>query len=86
MIACNSESNFENPYHNPILGREQHVRDWRRGDLGFKVELLEFSSTLQAEGFIDWLHEVERIFDYKELSNRMMVKHVAIKLKGCSSA
>jgi hypothetical protein len=76
------ESNFENPYHNPVMGWEQCVWDWRHGDLGFKVELLEFSGTLQAEGFIDWLHEVERIFDYKEVSDRMKVKLVAIKLKG----
>jgi hypothetical protein len=44
------------------------------------------SSTLQAEGFIDWLHEVEQIFDYKEVPNRMKVKLVAIKLKGRASA
>ena len=86
MDDRDSESNFENPYHNPVLGREQCVRDWQHGDLGFKVELLEFSGTLQAEGFIDWLHEVERIFEYKEISDRMKVKLVAIKLKGRTSA
>jgi hypothetical protein len=36
---------------------------------------------LQAEGFIDWEYEVERIFDYKEVPNCMEVKLVAIKLK-----
>jgi hypothetical protein len=58
----------------------------RYGDLGFKVELPEFSGTLQAEGFIDWLHKVEWIFDYKEVPNCMKVKLVAIKLKGRASA
>jgi hypothetical protein len=85
MDDRDSKSNFENPYLNPILGRE-HVRDWRHGDLGFKVEFPEFSGTLQAEGFINWLHEVERIFEYKEVSDRTKVKLVAIKLKGCASA
>jgi hypothetical protein len=79
---CNSESNFENPYHNLVLGREQRVWNWRHGDFGFKVELPEFLGTLQAEGFIDWLHEVERIFEYKKVSGRIKVKLVAIKLKG----
>lgn len=37
------ESNFENLYHNFVL-----VRDEWLGDLDFKVELLEFSSTLTA--------------------------------------
>jgi hypothetical protein len=32
MDDRDSESNFENPYHNPILGQEQHVRDWQHGD------------------------------------------------------
>lgn len=41
---------------------------------------------LQADGFIYWLNEVERIFDYKEVPNRVKVKLVAIKLKGRASA
>ncbi|GLT54896.1 hypothetical protein SLA2020_280550 [Shorea laevis] len=86
MDDRDSDSSFENPYHNPVLDREQRGRDERYGNLGFKVELPEFSGTLQAEGFIDWLHEVERIFDYKEVSDRMKVKLVAIKLKGRASA
>jgi hypothetical protein len=81
-----SDSSFENPYHNPVLDREQCGREHRYGDLGFKVKLLEFSGTLQDEGFIDWLHEVERIFDYKEVLDRMKVKLVTIKLKSCASA
>jgi hypothetical protein len=35
----NSESNFEKPYHNPVLFQEQHGRDKKHGDLGFRVEL-----------------------------------------------
>jgi hypothetical protein len=81
MDDRDSDSSFENPCHNPVLGWEQHVQEHQYGDLGFKVELPEFSGTLQAEGFIDWLHEVERIFDYKEVPYCMKVKLVAIKLK-----
>jgi len=80
MDDRDSDSSIENPYHNPVLGREH-----RYGDLRFKVELSEFAGTLQAEGFIDWLHEEERIFDYKEVPDRMKVKLVAIKLKDCAS-
>ena len=56
------------------------------GNLGFRVELPEFSRTLQAKGLIDWLHEVECNLDYKEVPNQVKVKLVAIKLKGRSSA
>ena len=44
----NLESNFENPYHNLVLVREQRVRDEWHEDLGFKVELLEIYGTLTS--------------------------------------
>jgi hypothetical protein len=34
-----SESNFKNLYHNPILVREQCGQDERHRDLGFRVDL-----------------------------------------------
>lgn len=38
----------------------------------------KFSLTLQVEGFINWLHEVELIFDYKDVLNAMNVKLVRL--------
>ena len=58
-----SESSFKNPYHNRTLFWEHCGWEERHGDLGFRVDLPKFSGTLQLEGFIDWLNEVERIFD-----------------------
>lgn len=81
-----SDSSFMNVYHNHALFQEHHGREDRHGDLSFRVNLLEFSGTLQANGFIDWLNEVEHIFDYKEVPNCVKVKLVAIKLKGRASA
>ncbi|KAF9661346.1 hypothetical protein SADUNF_Sadunf19G0058500 [Salix dunnii] len=40
-----------------------------------------YQSTQQAEGFINWLDEVELIFNYKEGPEQLKVKLVAIKLK-----
>lgn len=77
---------FENPYCNTIPSREQRGQDERYREFNFRVELPDFSGTLQAEGFIDWLHEVERIFDYKEVLDCLKVKLIAIKLKGQASA
>ncbi|KAE8672853.1 putative CCCH-type zinc finger family protein [Hibiscus syriacus] len=86
-----TNSTFENPYHNRAgfrgaRFREHRGRDERHGDLGFRVDLPEFSGTLQAEGFVDWINEVERIFEYKEVPDRVKVKLIAIKLKGRASA
>jgi hypothetical protein len=81
-----SDSTFDNPYHNPAPNRDHRGRERHHGALGFKVDLPEFSGTLQAEGFVDWLNEIERIFEYKEVPDRDKVKLVAIKLKGRASA
>lgn len=42
--------------------------DDRRWDGVFKVEILEFNSDLNAEGIIDWLSAVERVFDLKNVT------------------
>jgi hypothetical protein len=44
----NSESNFENPYHKPVLVREQRVRDEWHENLGFKVGLSKIYGTLTS--------------------------------------
>jgi hypothetical protein len=41
----NSDSNFENPYHKPVLVREQRVWDEWHEDLGFKVEFPKIYGT-----------------------------------------
>ncbi|KAE8671130.1 ABC transporter C family member 10-like [Hibiscus syriacus] len=74
------------PYHNRALFREHRGREERHRELGFRVDLPEFSGTLQDEGFMDWINEVERIFEYKEVPDRVKVKLIAIKLKGRASA
>ncbi|KAG6655155.1 hypothetical protein CIPAW_05G197000 [Carya illinoinensis] len=72
MEDQDSDSSFENPYHNCALFWKYHGREERHGNLDFKVDLLEFPSTLQAEGFVDLLHEIEWIyyFEEEEFENR----------------
>ena len=50
-----------------------------------KVEIPEFEGKMQPEEFMDWLHVVERIFDYKDIPIDLKVKLIAIKLKKHSS-
>lgn len=81
MYDRDSDSNFKNMYHNHALFQEYYGREEQGRDLGFIVDLLEFC-ILQAEGFIGYLHEVEHIFYYKNIQNRINVKLVAIELEG----
>ena len=45
-----------------------------------------FNGNLIAKDFVDWLNQVERIFEYQEIPDHKRVKLVAIKLKGRASA
>ena len=68
-------------------GRQRGGRQWQpnyRGDDEYKlkVDILNFSSDLNIKGFLDWLIEAERFFDYTELSEDRKVKFVAYRLKG----
>ena len=49
------------------------------------VDILEFEGKMNGDIFLDWLYTVDRVFDYKELSDERKVKLVAIKLRGYAS-
>ena len=46
-----------------------------------KNDFPEFSGHLNIEKFFQWLFEVERFFEYREISDKKKVKFVAHKLK-----
>ena len=51
----------------------------------FKVEILEFEGKLDPEEFLDWLHTVERVFEYKDILEEKKVKLVALRLRKYAS-
>ena len=50
-----------------------------------KLELPCFNCLLKIEEFLDWLAEVERLFDYTKILEEMQAKLEAYKLKGVAS-
>ena len=46
-----------------------------------KVDIPDFNGELQPVEFVDWLHVIERVFEYKEILEEHKVKIVAAKLK-----
>ena len=51
----------------------------------FRVELPEFEGKLDRDEFLEWLHTVERMFDYKEVLEEKKVKLVVLRLRKYSS-
>jgi len=45
----------------------------------FKVEILEFEVKLDPEEFLDWLHAVEYVFEYKDVPEDKKVSLVALR-------
>jgi len=46
----------------------------------FKVKVPEFQGKLDPKEFLDWLHTVEKIFEYKDIPKDKKVKLVALRL------
>jgi len=51
----------------------------------FKVEIPEFEGKLDPEEFLDWLHTVEHVFEYKDVQEDKKVKLVALRLRKYAS-
>ena len=51
----------------------------------FKVEVPEFEGKLDPEEFLDWLHTVERVFQYMDISKDKKVKLIPLRLREYAS-
>lgn len=78
-----------NPFHQPegesssgetsYTQRNRHRHQQK--EFGIKVEIPYFEGGVHPNEFIDWLHTVERVFDFKDIPDDRKVKLVAIKFK-----
>jgi len=47
----------------------------------FKVEIPKFEGKLDPDEFLEWLHTVEEVYDYKDIPDGQNVKLVALRLR-----
>ncbi|XP_037426242.1 uncharacterized protein LOC119291565 [Triticum dicoccoides] len=84
-------SSLRRPEVNPFQARQRHGRNRATAEREhrrrrcFGVKLPEFSGGLSPEDFIDWIDEVERVFEYAEVPEEERVPAVAMRLKGRAS-
>ncbi|GJU62754.1 RNA-directed DNA polymerase [Tanacetum coccineum] len=62
------------------IDRDNIYRDDPIRSLGLKIEIPEFTGKVHPDDFIDWLSMVERVFDVRDIPDKLKVKLVAIKL------
>ncbi|XP_021984980.1 uncharacterized protein LOC110880847 [Helianthus annuus] len=88
-------SDFSNPFGDGSSSEDEQERrprgerggGNRRWDSGIRVDIPEFDgSSLNPEGFIDWLATVEEVFEYKEMPENKRVALIATRLRGRASA
>nr|GEV20447.1 hypothetical protein [Tanacetum cinerariifolium] len=53
----------------------------KKHSLELKIEIREFTCKVQPDDFIDWLSTVERVFDVRDIPDKLKVKLMAIKLR-----
>ncbi|GKC56636.1 reverse transcriptase domain-containing protein, partial [Tanacetum coccineum] len=63
------------------VDRDDRYRDDPIRSLGLKIEIPEFTGKVHPDDFIDWLSTVERVFDVRDIPDKLKVKLVAIKLR-----
>ena len=54
-------------------------------DRGLKIDLPDFDGNLDPNGLIDWLNEIERVFEFKGYSDEKKCKIAILKFKGYAS-
>ncbi|GJU89630.1 hypothetical protein Tco_1302053 [Tanacetum coccineum] len=70
------------PRHNDhAVDRDDRYRDDPIRSLGLKIEIPKFTGKVHTDDFIDWLSTVERMFDVRDIPNKLKVKLVVIKLR-----
>ncbi|GJV17051.1 reverse transcriptase domain-containing protein [Tanacetum coccineum] len=72
---------YVNRLYQPHLNDHVVDRDDPIRSLGLKIEIPEFTGKVHTDDFIDWVSTVERVFDVRDIPDKLKVKLVAIKLQ-----
>ncbi|GJT48189.1 reverse transcriptase domain-containing protein [Tanacetum coccineum] len=57
-----------------VVDRDDRYRDDPIRSLGLKIKILEFTGKVHLDDFIDWLSTVERVFDVRDIPDKLKEK------------
>ncbi|GJW52999.1 reverse transcriptase domain-containing protein [Tanacetum coccineum] len=63
------------------VDRDDSYRDDPIRGMELKIEIPEFTGKVHTDDFIDWFSTVERVFDVRDIPDKLKVKLVTIKLR-----
>ena len=65
-------SSEKQPQRRPRIGRR-----FQPNQNDFRVEVMEFEGKLNPDDFLEWLHTVKRVFDFKGIPEEKKLKLIA---------
>lgn len=89
FISDDEATNFMvNPFGSPRHARERlnHDNVARRWEFGLKIDFPEFDGSLEVADYVDWIHTVEELLEYKEVPDDRRVTLMATRLRGRASS
>ncbi|XP_057787517.1 uncharacterized protein LOC131004772 [Salvia miltiorrhiza] len=75
---------MENPFAS--LDNDTRSDETRRWEAGFRLDIPEFTGESGAEAFLDWLHEVEDLLEFKRVPEDRRVSLIVTRFRGRASA
>ena len=77
------EEDFLFGNHQPTRGGGRYARDHERdsGNFRLTIDIPYFNGNLNIEDFIDWIADVDKLFDYIGVPEEKRVRLVACRLK-----
>lgn len=79
LAPTNNQNNQQNN-NDPPFNRNPQLPNRDRWDGGLRVEIQDYSGSLDPEEYLDWTNKIEEVFELKEVPPEKQVPLVTIRL------
>jgi Retrotransposon gag protein/Zinc knuckle len=88
LAPTNNQNNLQNPQNNnnPPFNQNSQPPNRDRLDGGIRIEIPDYSGSLDPEEYLDWTSNVEEVFELKKVPPDKQVSLVTIRLRDRAAA